>query len=110
MSKFTFICEDEAMPFSDGIVTKRTFEFDAVMLQDIIAEFELFLRGSGFNLPGVLTFAEEEFSQVEDTCAQEDTSNNAGYDYDLNHYDIPGSDTKFTPAKHPDSFVSKGYR
>ena len=59
MSKFTFICEDEPMPFSEGVITKRTVEFDAVVLNDIINEFELFLRGAGFNPSGVLDFVED---------------------------------------------------
>jgi hypothetical protein len=60
MAKFTFICEDEPMPFSEGVVTKRTIEFDAVALNDIVSEFELFLRGAGFNPPGILDFVPED--------------------------------------------------
>jgi hypothetical protein len=60
MAKFTFICEDEPMPFSEGIVTKRTIEFDAVRIQDVISEFELFLRGAGFNPTGTLDFIPDE--------------------------------------------------
>jgi len=58
MSKFTFICEDEPMPFSDVIITKRTFEFNADSLDSVVAEFESFLRGCGFNPRGHLEFAE----------------------------------------------------
>jgi len=38
MSKFTFICEDEPMPFADAIVTKKTFEFNADHLDSIIGD------------------------------------------------------------------------
>jgi hypothetical protein len=52
--KFTFMCEDDPMPFSQSIVSKRTVEFDAVSLNDIVAEFELFLKGAGFSINGSL--------------------------------------------------------
>jgi hypothetical protein len=52
MSKFTFICEDEALPFGDSISSKKTVEFSAVSIDDILKEFEMFLNGCGFNLNG----------------------------------------------------------
>ena len=52
MSKFTFICEDDPMPFSDGIVSKKTVEFNGESLEGIISEFEMFLKGCGFNFDG----------------------------------------------------------
>lgn len=60
MSRFTFICEDEPMPFSDGIVSKKTVEFNGESLDDIINEFEMFLKGCGFNFNGQLDFVTEE--------------------------------------------------
>lgn len=65
MSKFTFICEDEPMPFSNGVVTKRTFEFDAIQLQDIVEEFERFLIGAGFGLNGKLEIVEDTYELTE---------------------------------------------
>jgi hypothetical protein len=59
MSKFTFICEDEPMPFADAIVTKKTFEFNADHLDSVVGEFETFLRGCGFNFDGYLEVAQE---------------------------------------------------
>ena len=40
MSRFTFICEDEPMPFSESIVSKKTVEFNGESLDDIINEAE----------------------------------------------------------------------
>jgi hypothetical protein len=61
MSKFTFICEDEPMPFSSGgITSKRTVEFNCVSLPDVLQEFEMFLRGSGFHIDGVLDVVPQE--------------------------------------------------
>jgi hypothetical protein len=54
MSKFTFICEDEAMPWSTGITTKKTVEFNGDSLSDIVSEFEMFLKGCGFHFEGQL--------------------------------------------------------
>ena len=58
MSRFTFICEDEPMPFSDGIVSKKTVEFNGESLDGIINEFEMFLKGCGFSFNGQLDFVD----------------------------------------------------
>jgi len=61
MSKFTFICEDEPMPFSSGgITSKKTVEFNGASLADIMQEFEMFLRGCGFHFDGVVDVVPEE--------------------------------------------------
>lgn len=65
MPKFTFICEDDPMPFSESIVTKRTVEFDAVHINDVVSEFELFLRGAGFNPNGTLDFISDDVYYAE---------------------------------------------
>ena len=54
MSKFTFICEEEPMPFADAVSSKRTVEFKAESISDIVNEFEMFLKGCGFNFEGRL--------------------------------------------------------
>jgi hypothetical protein len=54
MSKFTFICQEESMPFAHSIQTKRTVEFNAETLDSILNEFEMFLRGAGFHFNGQL--------------------------------------------------------
>lgn len=60
MSKFTFICEEQQFPFGDNIPTKRTVEFNAVSLIDILQEFEYFLKGAGFFIDGTLDVLPEE--------------------------------------------------
>lgn len=60
MSKFTFICEEEPIPFAGTITSKRTVQFDAVSLNDVIAEFEMFLRGNGFLIDGLLDIVKPE--------------------------------------------------
>lgn len=60
MPKFTFICQDDPMPFCEGVVTKRTVEFDATQINDVVSEFELFLRGAGFNPHGTLDFIPDD--------------------------------------------------
>jgi hypothetical protein len=54
MSKFTFICQEESMPFAHSIQSKRTVEFNAETLDSILNEFEMFLRGAGFHFNGQL--------------------------------------------------------
>jgi hypothetical protein len=60
MSKFTFICEDEPMPFADAIITKKTFEFNADRLDSVIGEFETFLKGCGYHIDGELLVHKEQ--------------------------------------------------
>ena len=48
MSKFTFTFEGTPSP---GRYSKHTVEFNAVILGDIIPEFERFLLGCGYILP-----------------------------------------------------------
>jgi len=60
MSKFTFICQEESMPFVHSIQSKRTVEFNAETLDSILNEFEMFLRGAGFHFNGQLDIVEEE--------------------------------------------------
>jgi hypothetical protein len=65
MSKYTFICEE-----TYGVPAKRTVEFEAVSLNDILAEVEMFLRGSGFYFRGTLDIVNddcEEFIEDEQT-------------------------------------------
>lgn len=66
MSKFTFICEDDPMPFADAIVTKKTFEFNADHLDGVIGEFETFLKGCGYTIDGYLEIVKPEQKIVED--------------------------------------------
>jgi hypothetical protein len=60
MSKFTFICEEVIFPKNDVVSSKRTVEFNAVSLLDVIAEFEMFLKGNGFVFDGVLDIITED--------------------------------------------------
>lgn len=55
MSKFTFICEE-----SYGVAAKRIVEFEADSLDDVLNEFEMFLRGSGFYFHGTLNVVDGE--------------------------------------------------
>jgi hypothetical protein len=73
MSKFTFICEDDPMPFADTITTKKTFEFNAEHLDSVIGEFETFLKGCGFSLDGYLEIVESNQKIVEDKDLDEYT-------------------------------------
>ena len=50
MSRFTFICEDEPMPFMEGSSSKKTVEFECDNINGVLYEFELFLKGCGYNL------------------------------------------------------------
>ena len=65
MAKYTFICEQESTPYSTAIESKRTVEFRADGLSDVLDEFESFLRGSGFFFQGQLDIIDD--SEYEDT-------------------------------------------
>jgi hypothetical protein len=64
MSKFTFICEEQSIPFSDSASSKRTVEFNTELLDQILNEFEHFLRGCGFHFNGQLDFVNDEEQNV----------------------------------------------
>jgi hypothetical protein len=55
MSKFTFIREENSYVGN----SKSTVEFSAVLLEDILEEFEYFLKGSGFHFDGKVTIEQE---------------------------------------------------
>jgi hypothetical protein len=63
MSRFTFICEEEAMPFADTVSSKRTVEFNGESLCVVINEFEMFLRGCGFSFNGQLDFVDNHYGE-----------------------------------------------
>ena len=64
--KFTFICEDDPMPFSEGVVTKRTVEFNGITINSVLEEFEMFMRGCGFYVNGHIDIVNDEFYESDD--------------------------------------------
>jgi hypothetical protein len=42
------------MPWSSSITSKKTVEFSGENLNEIVSEFEMFLKGCGFNFEGQL--------------------------------------------------------
>jgi hypothetical protein len=55
MSKFTFTCvDDEPSAWGQRFKSTTTKEFEAVTLDQILPEFETFLRGCGFEFDGHL--------------------------------------------------------
>lgn len=65
MSKYTFICEEESTSYSTAIESKKTVEFRADSLNDVLEQFESFLRGSGFYFKGTLDIVDYEFEDTE---------------------------------------------
>ena len=72
MSKFTFICEEEAMPFADAVSSNRTVEFNAESISDIVNEFEMFLKGCGFSFEGRLDLVQDEHEWIQDKRADQE--------------------------------------
>ena len=66
MSKYTFICEEESTPYSKIVESKKTVEFRADGLDDILQQFETFLRGSGFHFDGYLDVVKDDYSDEEE--------------------------------------------
>jgi len=56
---FTFAKEGDGTPLEDNQANVG-MEFKAVMLDEIVANFEDFLRGCGFVFEGHLDFVEDE--------------------------------------------------
>ena len=72
MSKFKFVCEENH--FSSPISTK-TVEFSAVIIEDVLQEFENFLLGCGFKLDGKLDIIRDDeidiYKELEELEAME---------------------------------------
>jgi hypothetical protein len=85
MSKFTFICQEESMPFVHSIQSKRTVEFNAETLDNILNEFEMFLRGAGFHFEGRLDFVnEDEWNEDNDGVEEFETPQTGSWEWTVN--------------------------
>jgi len=60
MSKYTFVKQPEDDNWMEEGNSKLTTEFNAVSLDRLLEEFELFLKGSGFVFDGHLEFVEHK--------------------------------------------------
>lgn len=56
MSKFKFVCEESSYC---SPASTTTVEVSAVLLDDVVNQFELFLRGCGFNFKGNLVILDD---------------------------------------------------
>lgn len=59
MSKFTFTYEHKDI-FSERVVTKLNMETDAESLNEVLEEFENFLRGAGYFIDGNIVVVPED--------------------------------------------------
>jgi hypothetical protein len=85
MSKFTFVCQEESMPFVHSIQSKRTVEFNAETLDDILNEFEMFLRGAGFHFEGRLDIVnEDEWNEDNDDDEEFQTTQTGSWEWTVN--------------------------
>jgi hypothetical protein len=85
MSKFTFVCQEESMPFVHSIQSKRTVEFNAETLDDILNEFEMFLRGAGFHFEGRLDIVnEDEWNEDNDGDEEFQTTQTGSWEWTVN--------------------------
>ena len=96
MSKFTFICEE-----SYGVPAKRTVEFEADSLDQVLNEFEMFLRGSGFYFHGTLDIVDED-----DMVYQTDGPVQQNFDFS----NIPQNNWPFTQTKPESSCISENIK
>ena len=78
MPKFTFICEHET-PFKPGVsVAKITYQSDREVLDEVIEDFQDFIRGCGYYFEGNLQVVENEI------FIEETQHNDYYYDTDRN--------------------------
>lgn len=73
MSKYTFICEHDEF----GSNSTHTTEFRADTLNEILENFELFLRGAGFVTEGQLDFVRDDYDSVQIEPAPEPNKDDA---------------------------------
>jgi hypothetical protein len=84
MSKFTFIKENGTY----CINSKQTVEFSAVSLEEVLKQFETFLRGGGFVFNGEVGIIEGEDYQ-------------SNYDYDYDFSNLPQNNWPFAKTETP---------
>lgn len=92
MTYFRFEATDE---YHDSTLTK---EFEAVQLQDILEEFQYFLKGNGFEFKGDLGIIEEETIDTLGHCGSwgNEDVNYTGGGYDLDYiYNQPIYNSSF---------------
>lgn len=76
MPKFTLIAEDTDI---SGKLTgsKSSREFHAEQLEDVIVDFEIFLRGAGYYFRGNLDITYDKLEEIDSAKP---------FDYPTNHY------------------------
>lgn len=65
MPKFTLMCE-HLSPMNDSVESKHVVEFNKESLNDVLEQFEFFLRGSGFYFNGNLDFVDDVNVQIDE--------------------------------------------
>ena len=64
MSKFTFIKEPDPDNWLDEGDSTITVTFSQISLENIVSEFEYFLKGAGFVFDGHLDFVQDEIFET----------------------------------------------
>jgi len=83
MPKFTFISEDlDLNGFKSG--SKLTKDFSCEYLDDVISEFEMFLRGAGYHFEGTLDIVEN--TKPNSRITPEKFSKETDMTYPTDHY------------------------
>ena len=69
--KFTLVSQDENyfQSATQPQATTRTVSFSSEYLHDIVAEFELFLKGSGYVFNSIELFEEDEAEDFEEVAS-----------------------------------------
>lgn len=70
MPKFTFKCEHEGLRTDDVVITNTT-EFRGETLDEVLENFERFLKGSGYFFDGQLDFVKEDNFEMRDDYSEE---------------------------------------
>jgi hypothetical protein len=69
MSKMTFIYESTSFDKSD--ISKVTLETNAVGIDEVLQQFECFLKGCGYHFGGHLEIVEDEDVYPQPSCQSE---------------------------------------
>lgn len=89
--KFTFVAEEENIPYSGYTARKSTVEFKADDLSTLLSNFEDFLKGLGYQIDGMLDVVKDDETWDYDEKKNNPNANDYSFDTHDNNMNMSSS-------------------